>query len=81
MTAGDMPHKREMPVVDRADFTGLLERTQPIDRKNDVDIFVGIGMIIIVVRDDKISCRRITGDFSKRRIAGRVLHVKSGLRS
>ncbi len=47
----DMPHEGKMPDVYSTDFTKLPQQPDTFNRENDIDILIGIQMIIVDVRD------------------------------
>ena len=49
--APDMSHERKMPGVYTTDFTKLPQQPDTFNRENDIDILIGIRMIIVDVRD------------------------------
>ena len=53
MPPGDMSHESIVMVGNMPDTAFLLEFSQPFKRKNDINISISIGVIIIIVSDHK----------------------------
>jgi hypothetical protein len=54
-----MPHKGEVPVIHITDFSGIFEFQYTFNRKHNIDVPVGILMVVIVVGYVKICGRGI----------------------
>lgn len=76
----DMSHEGKMAGVDGTDFAKLLQQSDAFNREHDVDILVGIRMVVVDMGNEKILRGLICRNFPERRVTGRILHVKGLLR-
>ena len=74
-----MPHKGEVPVIHITDFSGIFEFQHALNREHNIDVPVGIRVVVIVVGYVKICGRGICRNFSECRIPFRVVHIKGML--
>ena len=80
MLPRNMPHEREVPVMHVTDVPEIHKIHHVINRKHDINVFVRICVVIVVVGYCKIIGRDIRRYFTKSRITCRILHVKRRLR-
>ncbi len=72
----DMAHKTEMPLSQRADATGRLHLFESSKRKNDVEIPLGVRVIVVVVGDGIVVLYGGGIENTKSRIAVAIRHVE-----
>lgn len=75
----NVTHERKMAVIDRPDFIQRFELPGALKRENNVDVAIGIAVIIIVMRDNQLVRDRIRRNLPEGGIPTRIEHIKGGL--
>ena len=75
----DVPHKGEVAVIHIIDIFPPLQILNPLDWKYNVDIFIRVCMVIVIMGNGKIIRGCVRRNLPESGITGRIRHVKGCL--